>query len=256
MSAEKENQVIKKDENVPDFIREAQAMGDYKSFDRSEITIPMLMISQDGNPLCKRGHDEHIAGLEPGMWFNTTTHEVYGQSVDAIFVDSMSTHGVYSPAPESKFIREMQDSEFLRIEQYLQYDESKRGLVDITGRNLQPNEVVGERHKIFCVMPDRINSGMIIMYLKPGSFQAEKKWKDAMHYRGTPHHKSVWRLPLVLDSNDKGHSWYNFGKKRDTTATFVRYVSKIEFDLCEAIYREFNSIKESSITHSVPDDKY
>lgn len=252
----KETAIVKTETELPDYLREAEAMGDYKGFDRSEITIPMLMIAQDGNPICKKGHDQYIPGMTPGAWFSTNDHQVYGESVKLIFIDSIITRGIYSPAPESKFIREFPENEFLRIQEFLQYDAQKRGSIDVSGRHLGPNEVASERHRIFCVMPDFPKSGMMILYLKPGSFQAERKWKDAINIRGVPHHKAVWELPLVLDKNDKGDTWYNFAKGRDSVVKFDRYVTRDEFALCDKLYKEFNRAASAAVAPIVEDSMY
>lgn len=245
MSDTKKTEIVKTAQNevsaLPDYILAAQTMNEYKDFDQSEIVMPMLMIAQDGNPLCKRGHADAIDGLSAGMWFDTQTKEVIGESVEVIYIDHATTHGVYTPAPEGKFKRPISEAEYNRIAQYLEYSETMRGMSDPTGQYLAADEVIGERDRVLCLRPDNLKAGPVIMYLKPGSFKTLKAWRTKIKAKGIPHHMAVWALPLILDSNDSGNNWYNFGKGNETSAIFKRFVTQQELDICDKLYFEFNS---------------
>src|SRR4051812_43014212 len=52
-----------------------------EQIERQDITLPRLGLCQALTPQKKKSDPNHIVGLEEGMFFNTVTQEIYGQSL-------------------------------------------------------------------------------------------------------------------------------------------------------------------------------
>jgi hypothetical protein len=65
---------------VPDFLRNDKPMRGLERTTKEDFTIPRLAVCQNMSPQRpKNGKPEAIENLEEGMFFNTVTHEIYGE---------------------------------------------------------------------------------------------------------------------------------------------------------------------------------
>lgn len=68
--------------NIPEYLRQEGPVLGIESWRPSDIKIARFQLAQDQTRAAKKQNkDFYIDGLEPGMFFNSMTHEVYGSEV-------------------------------------------------------------------------------------------------------------------------------------------------------------------------------
>jgi hypothetical protein len=70
---------------TPSFLQEfkGQRMGS-EDMERNDITLPRLALCQSLTPQKKKTNPNYIPELEDGMFFNTVTGEIYGESLEVV----------------------------------------------------------------------------------------------------------------------------------------------------------------------------
>lgn len=71
---------------APDYLNEyatARPEG-FEEVNSGDFKVPRLAVAQKGNPQVEEGNEAYIHGLKPGDFFNTTTGEVFGKTVQIV----------------------------------------------------------------------------------------------------------------------------------------------------------------------------
>lgn len=71
-----------KTNKLPSYIKKEDA--DENQFNAGDVEFPQLKLAQGQTDEAIKQKDAHIKGLEPGMYFNSITREVYGEEVEIV----------------------------------------------------------------------------------------------------------------------------------------------------------------------------
>jgi hypothetical protein len=76
-------------------IRAASAGLGKEAYDDSDVYAARLSLAQDTSDQVKKRHDAYIDGLEPGMFFNSVTGQVYGPTVTFALITGSKRAGIF-----------------------------------------------------------------------------------------------------------------------------------------------------------------
>jgi hypothetical protein len=76
-------------------IRAASAGLGKEAYDDSDVYAARLSLAQDTSDQVKKRHDAYIEGLEPGMFFNSVTGQVYGPTVTFALITGTKRAGIF-----------------------------------------------------------------------------------------------------------------------------------------------------------------
>jgi hypothetical protein len=202
----------KKDANLP-VSADGFFQDDYTGFENvtsDMLKIPFLKIAQDMSPQTKKRNSEYIEGLEPGMFFNNVTEEIYGEKVDAVILGVLRKYIEWGP-DRGGLVRQYSVEEFEAIRETCSFDKSAAGHVTAEGN------VIRESRNFFIFLPDFPDEGIMILSFMSTALEDASKWIMKASTRKDPKGRKLpifgglWELAVGEKGNDKG-SWYGIGK--------------------------------------------
>jgi hypothetical protein len=73
------NALTKRVDDLPEYLRGAGTLG-MEEVEKNDVAMPRIALCQSNTPQRKKSDPKYIEGLDEGMFFNTATGRVYGES--------------------------------------------------------------------------------------------------------------------------------------------------------------------------------
>jgi hypothetical protein len=198
---------------------EHDSFEDFKDINMSTMAVPFVRILQALSPQTKKNDDAYVDGAEEGLWFNTVTRHVYGDTI--LFIPLKFEHVFIEWRPErGGFVGYHDPSNAER----LAVDKAFGKWRTAEGNILQENYV-------YMGAVDGFESeGVVVLSLASSMIKTAKNWNKLMTshvmsngQKARPYYL-VWCLKTEYVSNDKG-SWYVPSVK------FEKYITEAQYSL-------------------------
>ncbi len=194
----------------------------FQGMGASDYAIPFLKILQALSPECTKGDPSYIPGAEAGVFFNSLTKRIYGAEISLVPL-------LYEPlwlvwAPKRGGLKGRYAPGAIPTVGSV-FDED--GLKDEEG-----NSVV-DTMNFYCLVEGHLEDGPIVFSLSSSGLKHGKNWNSQILLsrldsgKRAPYYASVWKLSLVLNSNDDG-KWYQIGTKT-TNISRARFITPDEY---------------------------
>jgi hypothetical protein len=256
-----ENKQLKKKESAADLeLKKALFDSDFSGYEgvtSDMLNTPFLKIAQSNTPACDEENAAHIAGLKPGMFYNSQTGKVFGKEVLVIPIFA-----------KSSFLHYGKDLGQFKAE-YVPEDvpelESKGVLITAKGRPGYTDKDGGKCFQaitFFCFLPMHPEEGIVLYVAKSKTLKHAKNWnsrsmgeviKVGKETKKAARFHIIWKLKTVKDENEQG-SWYNIGTKGSTMIERVGTIfdedySIIQRDLMSAV-ELVKTMRDKAINYS------
>jgi hypothetical protein len=187
-----------------------------------DFAIPFLKILQVGSPECMEGDPAYVPGAKAGMFMNTLTKRLYGGEINLIPIKYEAVWLQW--APNRGGLR----------------GRCAPGAIDVTGdpfngmKDSDGNDVV-ENMVFYVLVADHLDDGPLVFPLASTGLRHGKNWNTQISLKRlpsgarAPYFSSVWKLKLVLNSNDDG-KWYQIGVKGNTNVEWVRFINENDYN--------------------------
>jgi hypothetical protein len=190
------------------------AMPQDDDFGSSDLSYAWLRISQTNSPQATKGHEAYIPGLEPGMFFNSLTGFVYGQSVDLIYQKMFHSFSEHEPDGKNRFIRSITEDEFEAGKADGTIIFLKKGEAGFRGKSswYLGNNIVKDTINYMVALPNYPEDGVLRLGLSAGGNGKHcKVWNTMLANtyiapgKKAPKLSFVWKLTLALESKPDGN---------------------------------------------------
>jgi hypothetical protein len=201
---------------------EDNAQSSFNGLESRDFEVPYLRILQSLNNQCIPATEEYIEGAQAGMFYNTLTSELYGNEIEVIPVKFKKTWIEWEPNRGGFVAEHVPGSVFVDKSNFSKW-------VRPNGNN------VVEYYNFFCLIPDRIDEGLIIFSLSSSAIKHAKKWNSKIAYsklpsgNRAPFYASVWKLKTEMNKNEKG-TWFTLGTQGGTSITQQRFITEEEYN--------------------------
>lgn len=198
-----------------------------------DYAMPFLVVLQKNSPQVDKDDPRHVDGAESGMFFNTATGQVYGESVDVVPVHYERKFAEWVPRDEGGGFRGHHDPE----SDYVQRAMANR---DDRGRFLTPNGtyLMDTRYHFVMILDEDTGSvEQAVLALSSTQIKKSRLWMTAMRKLKMttkdgrsftpPMFSHIYRLTTVPESNDQG-TW------RGITHAMVRSLANDELNLYQS----------------------
>jgi hypothetical protein len=190
----------------------------------NDVTIPFLKILQKLSPECDEAAQSYVKGSKAGMFMNSLTKELYGNSVEFIPVRYEPVWLEWAPNRGGFKGRHAIGSVEVYGDQF-----SKEGLQTEKGNQIQETLI------FYGYIANHLEDGPIILSLSSSQLKHAKNWNarninTRLHSgKRAPFFASVWKLELVLNTNTSG-TWYMLGTKTTTAIEHIRFITQKELE--------------------------
>jgi hypothetical protein len=188
----------------------------------NDFAIPFLKILQMNNPECIDGDPAYVTGAKAGMFMNTLTKRLYGGEISLIPIKYEALWLQWAPNRGGLRGRCAPGSIDVKGDPFT-------GLTDKDGNDVVENMV------FYVLVADHLEDGPLVFPLSSTGLKHGKNWNTQISLRRlpsgnrAPYFSSVWKLKLVLNSNDDG-KWYQIGTKSNTNVEWVRFITEDDFN--------------------------
>jgi len=177
-------------------------MEGFEQINTQTMAIPFLRILQQGSPQVKKQDPAYVEGAEEGLFFNTVTKNVYGDTIkvivlkfERIFIEWRPNRGGFAGyhSPEN--------AERLAVKK------------EFGNWKLENGNHLSEAYVYMCLIAGHETEGIAILSLSSSMIKAAREWNNLLvrqtmndGRRAAPYWL-VWEVKTEYRSNDKG-SWY------------------------------------------------
>lgn len=205
---------------VLDFVDENQdTLEGFEDVTQQTMAVPFVRIAQQLTPQVKKNNSAYIEGLEPGMFFNTVTKEVYGQEMHVVVLKFERIYIEWLP-DRGGFVSYHTPENAERIAADKTFGKWKTA----DGNTLQENYVY------FVLIAGHESEGVAILSCSSTMIKTAREWNRLMTthvmdngQRAMPYYL-VWKLNTESWSNDQ-YDWYGFGVE------FAGYINEEQYAL-------------------------
>lgn len=195
---------------LPEHLRNQQGprLGS-ENVEQSDIIIPSLKLAQDTTDEAKEHHEKYIPGLKPGMYFNTVTKEVYGDSITVIPIHFYKTRVRWNSKEMNSGVRCSSANALVGIGDpggnCITCPCAQRGYEESDGeRKCQ----LGMNFPLFVLNGHQITlSSMCIYQMKSIACDTAKRWNSLDNMRGKNRFDGTYTLGVRYDQRDSGNSF-------------------------------------------------
>lgn len=218
----KKKQVVKKEKADVALLNEIQEL-EYtgmEEVDSSLLSIPFLKIAQPTTPQAQKGNPAHIEGLSPGMFYNSSSGKVYGEKVNVVFFGFSHQFLQWDEDAGSLEARFMPDD----VQKMLDSGAMKKDGLSLT----KDGNAISENYVMYTAVLDHLEDEILFFSFKSTGIKHFKKiigkaYAETMKNKEgkvikAPMFYCVWEIKPILNTNEKGQSWYLIGDKTTVTA--------------------------------------
>ena len=222
--AKKTKAIVKKEDNmVMEALNEIGFDG-FENTDSSSFSIPFLKIAQNQTPQADKSDESYIKGLEPGMFFNSATGTIYGDTIKIVF---LYYYEVYTEWGTNR-------GEYYGI--HLKKDVESSNDLDKEGNNYTDGEghIFIDTRNFFVYLPDYPSEGIHIFSLSSSGITHAKRIltkANSVMYNGqrAKLFSVVWELGTLRNQNDKG-KWFHIGDRKQTKISKLGFIEKKDIE--------------------------
>jgi len=214
-------------EQKENFLDEFAGQG-YDNLSSEDYQIPFVKILQSQSTQCNVDvSEDYIEGAKPGMFYNTITNKLYGDTMRLIPVNF-----------EKVWIEWKKDRGG-----FIDRHEPNSFVPDKTDFSNWTNEVgntITEYYNFFCVIADCPEDGIVVVSMSGSTIKQAKSWNSQISYtrlpdgKQAPYFSSIWELKTAFFQNDKG-TWYSVGNVKRINfidkKIFIGFVSPAKHSL-------------------------
>lgn len=209
------------------FIDENDSMDGF-DINSSNISIPTLKLAQDGHDQVKKQKPEYIEGLEPGMFFNDVTGEIYGETVNLVVLKMEHVFIEYKP-DRGGFVEYHTPENAQRVASN-PLDWKGKWVRD-TG-NAEPN-TLAETFIYVVLVEGHEKEGPLLLYWQRSAIKVGESWNRLMITHIMPNGQKalpyylVWNMSSFFKEADKG-DYFSYKVKFDHYIKEEMYLSAKE----------------------------
>jgi hypothetical protein len=204
--------------NALAFVSPTDTAAGFEDMNMGTMAIPFISVIQSLSPQINKKKPEYIAGAEVGMFANSVTKELYGNTLRVIVLSFQHIYTEWKPN-RGGFVGRHTVEEADR----LAFDKSVFGKWKTAEGN-----TLSEDYVYFVLVAGKESEGPCVMSFSSTNIGECKKWNRMMTSTMTPDgrkalpHWSIWEVSTVERSNDKG-SWYTIQSKHADWITAEQY---------------------------------
>ena len=195
--------------------------------DESLLQIPFLKIAQPTTSQAQKGSPVYIPGLEPGMFYSSVSGKVYGKKVQVIFFGFSHSFLEWNEEDSTLEARYMPDE----VQKMLDTGAMKKDGLKLT----KDGKKISENYVMYTAVAGSFQDKILLLPFKSTGIKHFKKiigktYAEMMPDKNgkamqAPIFYNVWEMGTVLNTNDKGQSWYLIGDKGNVS---VKKLGNIE----------------------------
>lgn len=209
--AEKKKELAVKEEEIKDLSIFAVEEGQEEHLSQDEMEMPFLKLAQDSTKQTKAAKAEYIKGLEPGMFFNTVTQDIYGSELKAQVQGYFHNYVIWKgPKGNGKYQGTMTTEEFRVFEKSEQLTRDGGDMVQtVNGESLRYTDT----HSFIVTLPEHPGAGMLIYPLSSTGCKVARTWNSLHTNRRLPggrpakRYATLWDLKVSGFTSDQGFDY-------------------------------------------------
>lgn len=197
-------------------------------FDKGDLSYGWLAIAQVNSPKAMKSDPTYIQGLEPGMFYNSITGDIYGSEVNVVYQKYFHSFQLVTNESKPKFIRNITEEEFEagKVEGNIMF--LRKGEGGFKGKSAWylGDDIVKETWNYMVALPDHPEAGVLRLGLGAGAVKHVKTWNTMIQNtylapgKKAPKFAFVWKLKLSLEKKADG-SYFTIGSGGNTTVEKV-----------------------------------
>lgn len=198
-----------------DFLKDKAGEG-FENVGQQDRKQPYLTILADLSPQVKKQNAAYVPGAEPGMIFNTLTHELLGQKIQVVAHSYKTFWLEFKPDRGPLVAIHERDS--------IQVDKT-----DFSDWKYGENTIV-ETMYFFVTLHGREEEGIHVLPFKSTNIRYGKDWLNQMLTlreggQSLPLYAAVWELTSTFNTDGK-NEWFAFGVNKTAAIKFVEYITE------------------------------
>lgn len=233
-------ELVTKSETLLDLIATANHTG-LESVEQDCLSMPFLRIAQTNTNQAQKGDPAQIKDLEPGMFFNTLTGNVYGEKIKIVLLDFFRTFNEWG--------QEIGDFRGSHTKAHFERDLLPNCTKDRSKWITPEDTRIIDTRSFYALLPDHLEDGLVIYALYGSGLSHSRRILDRANtktYTDKNNEKKVlplWMTVYELETEynkDGKESWYNIGQKSHTN---VKDLGQIPEDFASIISSNLDFIK-------------
>lgn len=212
-------------DDLPDYLKGKmdQSRGS-ENITADDLVIPRIDLVQSLSPARDKNEPEYIEGAEEGMFFNSVTRELYGESIVVVPVYYRHMYSCW-------IARERGGGGSGGFRGAFMTRQEAQDRVDEGDRDREEIEIIdtGE-HLVLIVHEDRVEEAVLSMARSKA--KVSKRWNSLVRIAGGDRFSRAYELGSVQDTNDNGDKYYNIAIK------LAGYPPKHIYEQAEGLYEE------------------
>lgn len=229
MAKAKDKEVATTGEQLPAFMQDMD-MGDNRGSEdvgKEDITIPRLEIVQSLSPCRDKNDPAYIEGCEDGDLYNSVTRELYGPSVDILFVMFKKQWLVW---------KDRKAGGGFRGEFPTQQDANDK-IVELTNEgDAGPWDAIDTAQHVALVVREDGRTEEIGVSMSKSKMKVSRNLNTMIRLAGGPRWARVYKVSAVMETNNDGDKYYNY---HITQMGFVQ--NEDQFNAAEKLYEDIHS---------------
>ena len=169
-------------------------------FGQGDLSYSWLKIAQSTTEQVKKMSTSRIDGLEEGMFFDSLTSRVFGNSIKLVFLQFFHSFREQTAGQRGEFVRVIPKDEMEHLKATKECE-----WVDKVGWSLQNGNVVKESWNYMVLLPEHLDLGRMRLAFGPGAKKYLNAWNTQIKMARLPSGQPaapfsiVWELALGLD---------------------------------------------------------
>lgn len=231
-----------KEKSQMDWINDANdTLEGFEDINAQTMSIPFLKLAQDLTPQTKKAKtDVYIPGLEPGMFFNSVTKKVYGDSLKVIIIKFECIYIEWMP-DRGGFVGYHSPENAMKMA----VDKTFGAWKTADGNDLQ------EYYTYYCLIESEENAGPIIMSLTSSAIKIAKGLNRLLTTQIMDNGKKA--LPYYLVWNlEAAHVEKNANDWFVPKFTFAGYINEEQYQI---IVPERKMLPDKPVDYAMIEDR-
>lgn len=252
--AEKKKELVKKEEEIKDLSIFAVEEGQEEHLSQDEMEMPFLKLAQKSTGQADEDKPEYIPGLKPGMFFNTVSCIIYGETLKA------QSHGYFhnyvifkGPKGNGKFQGTMTTDEFREFAKTTTLERDGGDMVQtVEGERIAYRDT----HSFIVSLPEYEEEGIMIYPMASSACKPARKWNSLNNGRRVngvqaKRYATLWELKTGGFVNDGGFAYKQVSSlKPDPKYREDCFVSAERMAYGKSFEEFVKAIKENGVKHT------
>lgn len=221
-------------QDVPDYIAQSESRGS-ENVEMQDMVIPRIELVQALSKCLEEGSAEYIEGAKPGMFYNSVTRDLYGQSVVVCPVFFKKQHLAWRDRKKGGGFGGAFDSA----------QEAQERIA--TEENPDEWESVETAQQIVLVVDqDTGETSEAVLSCARTKMKVSRQWNSLIRVNGFDRFSRIYELFGVDETNNQNQTYKNIGVR------YVDFANVATYKAAEALY---NSIASGARSVKI-DDSY